>query len=113
MSEVIGFHGIPAPRRRLARQLRELADIIEADEAETEPHGVLMCLMGAAQFEVIGIGDTEGWTGARAAMDAVLGARFDTFGGNIRTRQHRVYQPRGAAAVTPLVVAKKTEKGGK
>ena len=107
MSEVVGFHGIPAPRRALARQLRELAAIIEADEAETEPHGIIMCLMGAAQFEVIGVGDTEGWTGGRAAMDAVLNARFDTFGGNIRMRHHRIYAPRKAAPVTPLVVAKK------
>lgn len=108
MSEVIGFHGIPAPRRTLARQLRELADILEADQAETEPHGIMMCLMGAAQFEVVGIGETEGWAGARQAMDAVLSARFDTIGGNVRTRQHRMYQPRGAAAVTPLTVSRKS-----
>lgn len=107
MSDVVQFHGIPAPRRALARQLRELADIIEADQAETEPHGVLMCLMGAAQFEVIGIGDTEGWTGARHAMNAVIGAQFDTVGGNIRTREHRIYQPREKAGVTPLTVARK------
>jgi hypothetical protein len=109
MSEIIGFYGIPAPRRTLARQLRELAEIIEADQAETEPHGILMCLMGAAQFEVIGIGETEGWAGARQTMDAVLLARFDTVGGNIRSRQHRMYQPRGAAAVTPLDVSRKSK----
>ncbi len=111
MAEVIGFHGIPAPRRYLARQLRELADIIENDDAETEPHGILMCLMGAAQFEVIGIGETEGWSGARQAMNSVLFARFDTMGANIRTRQHRIYQPRGAADVTPLVVSRKPKEG--
>lgn len=104
MSEVVGFHGIPAPRRYLARQLRELADIIEADQAETEPHGIMMCLMGAAQFEVVGIGDTEGWAGARQAMYSVLSAQFDTVGGNIRVREHAMYQPREAAAVTPLVI---------
>lgn len=111
MAEVISFHGIPAPRRALARQLRELADIIDADQAETEPHGIIMCLMGAAQFEVVGIGQTEGWTGGRAAMDAVLNARFDTVGGNIRPRHHAIYQPRGAAQVTPLVVARKIGGG--
>ena len=107
MSEVVGFHGVPAPRRRLAKMLRELADIIEADQAETEPHGIMMCLMGAHQFEVIGIGETEGWTGARAAMNAVLTARFDTIGGNIRMRDHWTYQPRKAAEITPLVVKAK------
>ena len=104
MSEVVGFHGVPAPRRRLAKMLRELADIIEADQAETEPHGIMMCLMGAHQFEVIGIGETEGWTGGKAAMNAVLTARFDTIGGNIRMRDHWQYQPRKAAEITPLVV---------
>ena len=107
MTKIIGFHGIPAPRRRLAKMLRELADIIEADQAETEPHGIIMCLMGAHQFEVVGIGETEGWTGGRAAMNAVLSARYDTEGGNIRLREHRAYQPRGAADVVPLIVAKK------
>ena len=107
MRKIVGFHGVPALRRTLARQLRELAAIIEADEAETEPHGMLMCLMGASQFETIGIGDTEGWAGGRAAMDAVLNARFDTVGGNIRTRHHQLYAPRKAAQVTPLIVAVK------
>lgn len=107
MSDVIGFHGVPAPRRRLAKMLRELAEIIETDQAETEPHGILMCLMGAHQFEVVGIGETEGWTGARAAMNAVLSARFDTLGGNIRTREHMAYQPRSAAQVVPLSVSRK------
>jgi ribosome modulation factor len=32
MTRVVGFHGVPAPRRHVARQLRELADIIERDE---------------------------------------------------------------------------------
>lgn len=107
MTNVVGFHGVPAPRRTLARQLRQLADIIEADEAETEPHGILMCLMGAQQYEVVGLGETEGWVGARTAMSAVLSATFETTGGNIRPRHHRMYQPRGAAAVTPLSVAQK------
>ncbi|WP_417261648.1 hypothetical protein [Celeribacter sp.] len=111
MTKVVGFHGIPAPRRRLARQLRELADIIDSDQAETEPHGILMCLMGASQFEVIGIGETEGWTGARAAMQSVLFATFDTVGGNIRLREHRKYQPRASAEISPLIVSKKS-KGG-
>ncbi|WP_299734612.1 hypothetical protein [uncultured Roseobacter sp.] len=107
MSEVIGFHGVPAPRRRLARQLRELADILDTDQSETEPHGIMMCLMGAAQFEVVGIGDTEGWSGARQAMSAVIGARFDTMGGNIRMRDHAIYQPRKQAEITPLVLSRK------
>ena len=107
MSKVIGFRGVPAPRRALARQLRILADIIEADEAETEPHGIMMCLMGAAQFEVVGIGDTECWVGARQAMHSVTTANFQTVGGNIRMRDHQKYQPRGAAEITPLVVSRK------
>jgi hypothetical protein len=108
MTEIVNFHGVPAPRRRLARMLRELAEIIETDQAETEPHGIMMCLMGAHQFEVIGIGETEGWSGARSAMTAVLSARFDTIGGNIRTRDHFLYQPRGSADVVPLIVARKS-----
>jgi hypothetical protein len=107
MTRVVGFHGVPAPRRHVARQLRELADIIERDEAETEPHGIMMVLMGASQFEVIGVGDTEGWTGARQAFHAVTSATFATVGGNIRMRDHAVYQPRSAAAVTPLMVRQK------
>lgn len=107
MADIIGFHGIPAPRRSLARQLRELADIIESDEAETEPHGIMMCLMGSAQFEVVGIGNTEGWTGARQAMHSVVSARFDTVGGNVRMRDHKMYQPREAASITPLAVSRK------
>ncbi len=113
MSEIIGFHGIPAPRRTLARQLRDLADIIDADQAETEPHGIMMCLMGASQYEVVGIGETEGWAGARSAMYAVLSASFETIGGNIRPRQHRMYQPRGAAAVTPLIISRKPGREGR
>lgn len=109
MTNVVGFHGVPAPRRTLARQLRELADIIEADKSETEPHGVMMCLMGAAQFEVVGIGDTEGWSGARQAMYSVLGASFETVGGNIRIREHYMYQPRHAVNVTPLIVSRKSK----
>jgi hypothetical protein len=111
MAKVIEFHGIPASRRTLARHLRDLADIIEADEAETEPHGIMMCLMGATQFEVIGVGETEGWAGARQAMGAVLSATFKTVGGNIRTRQHQIYHPRSAATVTPLIVALKSGEG--
>lgn len=112
MSDVVGFHGVPFPRRMLARELRGLADIIEADQAETEPHGIMMCFMGASQFEVVGIGDTEGWVGAREAMCAVLDARFDTVGGNIRMRSHRKYQPRDAASMVSLIVAKKDRPHG-
>lgn len=104
---VIGFHGVPAPRRYLAKQLRKLADIIEGDQAETEPHGIMMVLMGAHQFEVVGIGETEGWTGARQALHSVTCASFETVGGNIRTRGHAMYQPRGQAEVTPLVIKPK------
>ena len=104
---VIGFSGVPAPRKYLADQLRELADIIESDQAETEPHGIMMVLMGAYQFEVVGIGETEGWTGARQALHAVTRASFETMGGNIRVRDHAIYQPRGKADVTPLAVKPK------
>lgn len=107
MSRVVDFSGVPAARMKLARQLRELADLIEADMAATEPHGIMMCLMGAKQYEVIGAGDTEGWRGARAAMHAVCGATFQTVGGNIRDRAHRTYQPREAAEVVPITASRK------
>lgn len=90
MAKVIDFHGVPPARRALARDLRDLADLIEADQLETEPHGILMCLMGAVQFEVVSVGQTEGWRGATQAMHSVVGARFDTIGGNIRMRDHRM-----------------------
>ncbi len=109
MGDIIGFHGTPASRRHLAKQLREMADIIERGEAKTEPHGIMMVLMGPAQFEVIGVGDCEGWAGARHAMHAVTTASFETIGGNIRKRSHQKYQPKSAAEVTPLVVARKGE----
>ncbi|UWQ59992.1 hypothetical protein K3722_07630 [Leisingera caerulea] len=109
MTNVVSSHGVPAPRRALARQLRELAELLEGDQLDTEPYGIMMCLMGATQFEVVGVGETEGWSGARQAMCAVLGAQFDTVGGNIRPRDHAVYQPRKAAAAVPLVVATKSK----
>lgn len=108
MNDVVEFRGTPASRRNLAKQLRDLAAYIETDMLETEPHGIFMCLMGSGQFEVVVIGQTEGWAGAKNAMIAVLTARFDTEGGNIRTRMHPVYEPRKAAPVLPFVVALKT-----
>lgn len=107
MADVLGFGGVPPARRIVASQLRELADIIASDAAETEPHGIVMCLMGATQFEVVCIGQTEGWSGAKSAMNAVLSARFDTIGGNIRQRHHHMYNPRAPAEVVPINVAQR------
>lgn len=68
----------------------------------------MMVLMGAHQFEVVGIGEIEGWSGARQALHSVTTASFDTVGGNIRYRDHPIYQPRSTAEITELVVKFKT-----
>lgn len=47
---------------------------------------------------------------ANSAMYAVLSAKFETVGGNIRVRDHPHYQPRQAATPTPLHID--TKEGG-
>jgi hypothetical protein len=95
MAEVLRFTGQShTARKRLADFLREIADAIESDRAETEPHAFVMCLTGPTRHEVIGDGyqsDPEGWRGARAALAAIQYARFKTEGGNMRKRDHRMY----------------------
>ena len=81
-------------RDELAAYLREIADHIERDEALCEPHAVLICLTGPTQHEVVHFGyhtDNEGFFGAVSAMRAVVGANFRTVGGNVRTRDTKVY----------------------
>lgn len=83
-----------AAHRRLARWLRELADYIEADELETEPHAALIVLTGAEQHEVLIAGygeDRGGCDGAIYAAHAVTLTNFRTEGGNIRPRNHALY----------------------
>ena len=81
-------------RNELAAYLREMADHIERDEAICEPHAVLICLTGPTQHEVVHFGyhtDHEGFRGAISAMRAVVEARFRTLGGNVRSRDARIY----------------------
>ena len=81
-------------RQKLADWFRQIADHIDRDELVCEPHAVTMCLTGATVHEVVGWGyrnDPEGWNGARQALGAILYAKFRTVGGNIRTRDTRIY----------------------
>lgn len=95
MSELLRFSGQNHPaRKKLADTLREIADFIDRDVVETEPHAFVLCLTGPTRHEVIGDGygnDPEGWSGARNALDAIRWAQFKTEGGNIRTRNVRLY----------------------
>lgn len=99
--------GISAASRVLARQLREIADHIEADELETQPHGAILCLTGPFQHEVLPMGDPEGNRGARSACHAILLATFRTVGGNIRTRNHQNYQAKAVAELVQMMARKK------
>lgn len=83
-----------AAHRKLARWLRDLADYIEADELETEPHAALIVLTGANQHEVLMAGygdDASGCDGAAHAATAVVSPSYRTEGGNTRTRNHTRY----------------------
>lgn len=83
-----------AAHRRLARWLRELADYIEADDLETEPHAALIILTGSEQHEVLCAGygeDRDGCDGAVYAAMAVTSPAYRTAGGNVRPRNHAKY----------------------
>lgn len=83
-----------AAHRRLARWLRELADYIESDQLETEPHAALIVLTGVEQHEVLMAGygeDSRGCDGAMNAARAVISPSYRTEGGNIRPRAHDHY----------------------
>lgn len=83
-----------AAHRKLAQWLRELANYIEADELETEPHAALIVLTGTEQHEVLIAGygsDARGCDGAAFAAKAVITTGFRTVGGNIRPRDHGRY----------------------
>ncbi|MCP1550651.1 MULTISPECIES: hypothetical protein [Methylorubrum] len=81
-------------RRDLARHLREIADLIEADQVETEPHAFWLVLTGMAQHEVLYAGyaeDGDGFRGALSAAGFIGGAAFPTRGGPVRRREGEVY----------------------
>ncbi len=80
-------------RRDLAQYLRIIADAIEADDAETEPHALLLVLTGRTQHEVLAAGyadDGAGFSGATRCMVG-MDAAWPTAGRNIRQRQHDRY----------------------
>ncbi|MEL7281322.1 MAG: hypothetical protein AAGK79_13260 [Pseudomonadota bacterium] len=96
---------VPKSRRDLARQLRDWADIIEADGAETEPNACLMVMTGRTQHEVLWFGGAvEGQflSGALQAAHAVIRAPFETVGGQIRPRTHQYGSGRKIADVVML-----------
>ena len=83
-----------AHRRKIANYLRTIADGIEADELETEPHGFILVLTGRHQHEVLSAGygdDADGFDGAATAAQTVCLASYRTTGGNIRQRNHARY----------------------
>lgn len=92
MSKVAQFPTAEARRltaqQRLARYLRELADVIEKDEAATEPTAALIVLTGAKQHEVLSCGFGNDATGLmEAAQVAEHCTRpWRTLGRNIRPR---------------------------
>lgn len=94
MADVTDFterSGTPPARRALARYLRELAEIIEADESETAPNAALVVLTGRTRHEVLHVGNNAepGFIrGAILAAQAVYTPHYDTAGGNIRPRTH-------------------------
>lgn len=97
MAEIVALPDdakVRAAHRRLARWFRELADYIEADELETEPHAAMIVLTGSEQHEVLIAGyssDVSGCNGAMYAAQTVLSSAFRTAGGNIRPRDHSLY----------------------
>src|SRR5258708_5493050 len=79
---------------RLTQWLRELADYIDANDLETEPHAALIVLTGPDQHEAICAGysdDGSALDGAAYAAMAVTRPHFATEGGNIRKRNHPHY----------------------
>ena len=105
---------MPKARRDLARWLREIADSIEADAAETEPNAALLVLAGAERFEVLWKGEDidPGFTrGAITAARAVLCSGYETAGENLRPRSHQYGAPRGVAKVYELRVNRANEEG--
>lgn len=83
-----------AAHRKLANWLRELADIIEADSIETEPHAALIVLTGTEQHEVLCAGygsDGHGAQGAAYAAQTVMTTSYRTEGQNIRPRDWLQY----------------------
>ena len=96
---------VPKSRKDLARQLREWADIIDADMAETEPNACLLVMTGRTQHEVLWFGSAvEGafLSGALAAATAVIRAPFLTEGGSVRPRTHNYASGRKVADVVML-----------
>ena len=82
----------PKSRTELVRYLRDLADVIEAETAETDPRAALIVLTGPSRHEVLHVGHNSepGFIcGALQAAQAVYNAPFKTIGGNIRPRTHR------------------------
>lgn len=91
MSKIIELPGggLPKARRQLARYLRDIADAIESDQAETEPHAFLMVLTGREQHEVLvgGYGmDRAGFYGAHQAVQTIIANSYRRRGGNICRR---------------------------
>ena len=114
MTRVVAFPtNHPSRRSSLAAYLREIADTIEKDEATCDPHAVVLCLTGPLQHEVVAFGyhtDHQGWRGALAALNAVITARFNTVGGNVRSRDAMLYGP--YSAEKPVNIAERLRTRG-
>lgn len=101
MSDVVAFPSAAArqhtKRARLAAYLRELADLIDADEVEVEPTAALVVISGPRTHEVVccGYGD-DAWGYEEASRVADFVARdcgYPTIGRNRRERGDYVARP--------------------
>lgn len=92
MSDVAQFPTAEArrhtARQRLARYLRELADVIERDDAATEPTAALIVLSGAKRHEVVCSGYKHDASGFCEAGHVALNCTrpWRSLGRNIRPR---------------------------
>lgn len=89
---VVNFEpSVPSARRSLARYLRDLANVIDADLAEVEPNAALIVLTGRTAHEVVWTGghSEPGFLrGALAAAVAVIQTSYPTMGDRQRPRTH-------------------------
>lgn len=88
-----------ADRQRLAAWFRQIADYLDANILETEPHAALVVLAGREQYEVVSCGFTKDALGYREAIWAVkqvCDPSYRTVGGNIRKRHTYISTPIGS-----------------
>jgi hypothetical protein len=96
VTNIVQLNGVgPSKARRdLARWLREIADLMEADLLETEPHAALIVLTGTERHEMASAGYSEGGDGFDGAVNAAWSigtAHYERVGGAFAMRNHPRY----------------------